>query len=233
MNSKLLRSLTIVLGLSAIVEALNSRGLAQHVQSNQTNQPTRVTTSDSRSEQSKFYAVPQPKPNEESRIFKMTNVLRKQKGKPVFVRNHRLDKAARAHAMNMAKQGIMNHVLDGKRPSDRIKSTVYVFHAYGENIANAWGRPDNTTAMFNFWLKSPPHLANILGPFIHVGIGVVVSESGKYYSCQVFAVPVSAGGPNNPYSEPSNNREKGQNGDGISRPEEKSANIHGNARLSP
>jgi len=174
----------------------------QHSQSNQTNQSTTGMMSTSPSVQSKLDAVPQDKPNEENRIFNMTNLLRKQKGKPAFVRNNRLDKAARAHAMNMAKQGIMIHVLDGQPPTHRIKSTGYVFHTFGENIANAWGRPDNTNAMFNFWLKSPPHLANILGPFTEVG--VAVSDSGKYYSCQVFAVPVSGGDPKRPDPAPSN-----------------------------
>lgn len=241
MNFNRLRLSTLGVGLLAIFALVYVRGLVQdqlaaassaaplptptdsrtihpvhlrHSQSNQTNQSTTGATSASPSVQSKLDAVPQPKPNEENRIFKMTNLLRKQKGKSAFVRNDRLDKAARAHAMNMAKQGIMNHVLDGKPPSDRIKSTGYVFHTFGENIANAWGRPDNTNSMFNFWLNSPPHLANILGPFTEVGIGVAVSDSGQYYACQVFAGPVNGGGPNRSNPKPSNSSGNGRNSDG-------------------
>src|SRR3954447_10040127 len=107
------------------------------------------------------HAVPQPKPKEENRILQLTNQFRQQKGKPALVRKTLLDRAARAHALNMAKQDVMNHVLDDKRPSDRVDATGYVFRSLGENIAIAWGQSDNSSAMFNFWLKSPPHLANI------------------------------------------------------------------------
>jgi uncharacterized protein YkwD len=171
----------------------------RHAQLNQANQSAPDRTNVSPNGRSKLDATTQTKPNEENRLIQLTNQLRKQKGKPMLVRNKRLDKAARAHAINMAKQGIMTHVLDGEPPSARIKSTGYDFHTFGENIANAWDQHDSTKAMFNFWLKSPAHLANLLGPFTEIGIGVAVSDSGRqYYSCQVFAVPVNSGDRNNP-----------------------------------
>jgi uncharacterized protein YkwD len=232
MNSKRLRLAAFVASVLAIFAVCSGQGLAQdrasspsasasvprptgsraiqpvnhqHSQSKQTAQSAPSATN----AQSKLYAVPQPKPKEEIRIVQMTNLLRKQKGKPVLFRNSRLDQAARVHAMNMAKLGTMNHVLDGKAPSDRIKSTGYLYLAFGENIANAWGKADNTNAMFNFWLNSPPHLANLLGPFTDVGVGVAVSGSGKYFSCQVFAVPVSGGDPKSPNPANSNRGGRG------------------------
>ncbi|HTR73791.1 MAG TPA: CAP domain-containing protein [Solirubrobacterales bacterium] len=46
----------------------------------------------------------------------------------------------------------------------------------GENIARGTGSFAGVRAIFNAWLESPEHHANILGPYRQVGIGVRVGD---------------------------------------------------------
>ena len=55
----------------------------------------------------------------------MTNKARAKEKLPPLKLNSVLTKVARAHSANMAKQEKMEHELDGKNPSQRIKEAGY------------------------------------------------------------------------------------------------------------
>jgi uncharacterized protein YkwD len=98
-----------------------------------------------------------------------------------------LFKAARDHSINMAKQGKMEHELDGKNPFHRIKATGYQYRYAGENIA--YGDVPLADVMAG-WMKSPPHRKNILyKEFTEIGLGLAKSKDGATYYTQVFGHP--------------------------------------------
>src|SRR6516165_3586360 len=72
---------------------------------------------------------------EEKELLDLTNQERKKNNVPPLKPNPTLFKVARAHSANMAKQGKMDHVLDGKKPPQRVKEAGYRYLSTGENIA--------------------------------------------------------------------------------------------------
>src|SRR5438132_14077986 len=63
--------------------------------------------------------------DEEQKILDMTNKERADAKLPPLKVNMTLVKVARAHSANMAKQGKMEHELDGKSPSQRLLDAGY------------------------------------------------------------------------------------------------------------
>src|SRR5882724_5331883 len=74
---------------------------------------------------------------DEQKLLDMTNAERKKKDLPPLKANPTLFQVARAHAANMAKQGKMEHILDGKNPYERIKTAGYKYRVAAENIARS------------------------------------------------------------------------------------------------
>src|SRR3954466_6653656 len=62
---------------------------------------------------------------EERTLIDLTNQERKKENLPPLRTSEALSKVARDHSANMAKQGKMEHVLDGKNPMQRIKASGY------------------------------------------------------------------------------------------------------------
>ena len=101
--------------------------------------------------------------------------------------DHRLNRAARTHSLNMAKQKQMAHELDGKGPADRMKDVGYRLRTYGENCGVGSRTPAQAVQM---WLNSPPHKESILtGQFVETGIGIATGQRGQKFYTQLFAVP--------------------------------------------
>lgn len=118
-------------------------------------------------------------------ILDLTNQVRMKENLPLFKPNPVLFRVARAHSANMATQGKMEHVLDGKDPAQRATAAGYRFSHVGENIA--WSTAIMLEAIFKGWMESPPHRANIVnGNFREIGIGVMMNEKGEVYYTQVF-----------------------------------------------
>lgn len=92
--------------------------------------------------------------------------------------NKRLTRAARRHALDMARRNYFSHdTLGGGSFVDRIRRAGYLRGAsswiVGENLA--WGSHNLSRpgAIMRMWMKSPGHRANILnGSFREIGIGV-------------------------------------------------------------
>ena len=125
---------------------------------------------------------------EERTLIDLTNQERKKEKLPALRPSETLVKVARAHSANMARQGKMEHVLDGKTAMQRIKASGYVAAWGGENIAagEQWPLPDVMQA----WMESPEHRKNILKKeYEEIGIGLARAEDGKIYFTRLFATP--------------------------------------------
>jgi uncharacterized protein YkwD len=120
----------------------------------------------------------------EKDVIAKVNEARATAGLPPFQINATLMKAARQHSANMARQGKLEHVLDGKGPHERIAELGLQAGFTGENCAQG----QNTAAeAMESWMSSPGHRGNILNPtFTHIGVGKVDGPDGPYWT-QVFA----------------------------------------------
>lgn len=101
-----------------------------------------------------------------------------------------LDRAAQAHAADMAKNNWFEHEgTDGSTPAKRVERYGYRWTTVGENIAAGAATADEVV---KGWLDSPGHCTNIMSAdFKQMGIAYVVnqrSKAGIYWS-QVFATP--------------------------------------------
>jgi uncharacterized protein YkwD len=116
----------------------------------------------------------------EKEILELVNKERAKEKLAPLVPHEKLMQVARAHAENMARQGKMDHVLDGKDPLDRAREAGYSFPV-AENAA--WNQM-NAEELIKAWMDSPPHKANILDKrATEAGIGVGSSgKSGPYYA---------------------------------------------------
>ncbi len=120
-------------------------------------------------------------------IVTYTNQVRARYGLSRLTVNAELTRAALYHAQNMAHQYRMAHVLDGKDGGDRIRAFGYACTAWGENIAWNRGHQDPAAAAMVGWLKSRPHLENILREDVtEIGVGYATAHDGTVFFCQVF-----------------------------------------------
>jgi uncharacterized protein (TIGR03000 family) len=128
---------------------------------------------------------------DEKMILSLINKEREKASLQPLTTDPKLNRAARTHSLNMAKQKKMSHELDGKGPADRLKDGGYPFRTFGENCAMGALTPPSALQM---WMNSEAHKANILtSEFTETGIGIAGAQKLKYYT-QVFAVPGVPGG---------------------------------------
>ncbi|HSW18905.1 MAG TPA: CAP domain-containing protein [Ramlibacter sp.] len=109
---------------------------------------------------------------------------------PPLRANVALERAAAAHAQDMARHGYLDHQgRDGSSPADRASRAGYNWRSVGENIAS--GQPTAAEVVAG-WLRSPGHCANIMQPgFSEMGVAFAVnqaSEAGIYWA-QTFGRP--------------------------------------------
>jgi uncharacterized protein YkwD len=123
---------------------------------------------------------------EEQAVLELTNQTREKENLRPLKLNPVLCEVARAHSANMAKQGKMEHVLDGKKPGERVKASGYNYSSMGENLAETDGDPPSE--IFKRWMASPAHKEHILDAgFQEIGIGIARNDKGEIYYTQVFA----------------------------------------------
>jgi uncharacterized protein YkwD len=119
----------------------------------------------------------------EREVVDQTNAARKEAGLPPLTIDDTLMKAARQHSENMAKQGKLDHVLDGKGPRERLVDLGLSPSATGENCAQ--GQTAAADAMAS-WMSSDGHRGNILNPqFTHIGVAKADGPNGPYWT-QIF-----------------------------------------------
>lgn len=97
-----------------------------------------------------------------------------------------LMKAAQDYALVMAFKQRMGHSVDGTTFSQRARAAGYSSPG-GENVA--WGY-DSVQSVFNGWMTSPGHRANITNrSFRDAGFGMALGGGRKYW-CAVFGYGV-------------------------------------------
>ncbi len=101
-----------------------------------------------------------------------------------------LERAARAHAADVASQGRMSHTgSDGSTVQQRATRANYAWFAVGENVAAGQTTPE---AAVQSWIESPGHCTNLMNSrFTEMGIAYAVnleSPDGIYW-VQVLASP--------------------------------------------
>jgi uncharacterized protein YkwD len=126
----------------------------------------------------------------EKKFLELTNAERVRQKLPPLKLNLTLSKVARAHSANMAKQGKMVHVLDGKDQFARIKGSGYRYRYAGENVARG---NIEIAEMVEALMKSEGHRKNILKKeYTELGVGLAPGDKELTYYTQVFALPKTA-----------------------------------------
>ncbi len=111
---------------------------------------------------------------------------------PPLIHSELLQKAALAHARDMANRSVLGHAgSDGSTPAERATREGYRWRVVGENIASGQATPEQVVEE---WLGSPHHCANLMdADFTEMGVGYAsdTGSSGGIYWSQVFGTPSS------------------------------------------
>ncbi|MEO8456774.1 MAG: CAP domain-containing protein [Chloroflexota bacterium] len=110
------------------------------------------------------------------------NAYRAQNGLDPIVLNDSLNDAARWLAQDSADHDYSGHTDSLKRDmSTRLKALIqpFPFAKWSENVAAGFRDADS---VIKAWKGSPPHNANMLGPYNVIGIALVC-KSGTTYGC--------------------------------------------------
>ena len=112
---------------------------------------------------------------EESHLLTLINQLRASNGKSALVMDSTLVSEARKRSKDMYDKNYFSHSIppDGHTVFNELSAMGYCFSNAAENIG--WNNfPDDQTTSVNFngWKNSSGHLANMLGSFTVVGLGV-------------------------------------------------------------
>ncbi len=128
---------------------------------------------------------------EEERALELVNQARVKAKLPALKVNALLTEVARKHSANMARQGKLEHKLDGKDLEARLEAAGYRWLGFGENIA--FSKRKTRAAgdeAFETWMNSKSHRENVLeAEFTETGVGVARDARGEAYFTQVFAAP--------------------------------------------
>ena|ERR1700722_11841735 len=144
---------------------------------------SRVAAQDSKKEEPKFKLS-----LDEQKLLDQVNKEREKEKLPPLKADPKLCKAARAHSANMAKQEMLEHILDGKKPGQRIEEAGYSYLSSGENIYRSDAL--DPARVVAGWMTSKVHRETILSKkFTETGLGIARSTKGEYYYTQVFALP--------------------------------------------
>ena len=102
------------------------------------------------------------------------NVERERHDLPALRRNARLERAAQAHADDMAEREFFDHVTpDGVEPDQRMRRAGYRGRLVAENLAHGDAEAGAPGSMLDGWMHSPGHRKNILHPRLReIGIGI-------------------------------------------------------------
>ncbi|EBA09250.1 Allergen V5/Tpx-1 related protein [Sagittula stellata E-37] len=92
----------------------------------------------------------------------MLNGLRAEEGLDPVTASPRLEEAAKAHALDMARKGFFSHQgSDGSDIMARVRRQGYGACAVAENIAKG---QTTLSEVLGDWINSPPHRDNMVNP---------------------------------------------------------------------
>ena len=117
---------------------------------------------------------------DEAATLCLLNAERAQRDLPPLSRRRALDRAAEAHARDMADRAFFAHESpDGSEPHERILRAGYRrARLTGENLAKGEREAGTAASIVDGWMHSPGHRANILrAAFEEIGIAIV--EDGE------------------------------------------------------
>lgn len=118
----------------------------------------------------------------QERLLTLINDFRQSNGLPILTARNDVAAVATTHSKNMHDQNNLNHVLDGKNPSDRLNDAGIGYTAMVENVAFNKGYSDPIQTCFDGWVNSPGHNANMLSSNVtHAGIGIYYSDSKGWW----------------------------------------------------
>lgn len=119
-------------------------------------------------------------------VAAMVNAERRARGLPPLEVSARLNRAAQAHACQMARTGKFGHRgIDGTTPKTRVAAAGCRSRLTAENIAMGTAGARQTMGL---WMKSAGHRRNILlGGVDSIGIGLAAGGPGGPRWVQVFA----------------------------------------------
>jgi uncharacterized protein YkwD len=97
-------------------------------------------------------------------MLDLHNQKRASRGLPRLCVHPTLQKAARAHSVDMIQRDYFSHYTKGRDegPCERLRRYGYRWRLCGENIAWGSGSKGSSESRFRAWMKSPSHKANIL-----------------------------------------------------------------------
>jgi uncharacterized protein YkwD len=125
---------------------------------------------------------------DERRLLELVNKERAKADLPALRPHPLLFKAARAHSANMARQRKMDHVLDGKRPAQRVEEAGYDWGKVAENLITADQTDVPLEKIVKSWMDSKSHRENILLKDVtETGLGIATNAQGEIYCTQIFA----------------------------------------------
>ena len=126
----------------------------------------------------------------ERRLLELVNEERAKADLPALRPHPLLFKAARAHSANMAKQRKMEHILDGKRPAQRVQAAGYDWGKVTENLITADQSDVPLERIVKEWMDSKIHRENILMKDVtETGLGIAKNARDDIYYTQIFARP--------------------------------------------
>jgi uncharacterized protein YkwD len=118
--------------------------------------------------------------------------VRRDAGLDTLVVHAELARAARDHAVELARRGELDHASldpDRRTIAQRIRlAGVRSYRRIGENLAavlNPLIEPGRQ--VMRLWLESPGHRTNLLDPsFDRTGVGAIRAADGTWYVVQVY-----------------------------------------------
>ena len=131
-------------------------------------------------------------------ILSLVNQERTKQGLNPLSLSEKLDKTADLYSARMANGDFFGHVdpQTGSSVATRVSAQNYQWTTVGENLAAGYSTPQ---AVFQGWMNSNGHRANILNPnFTHMGLGYtdLVNDGGSVNYHRYWVQVFGAGDPN-------------------------------------
>ena len=120
-----------------------------------------------------------PNTGDVTAVVGLVNTARANAGLAPVAWHEQVAAAALAHSTDQAGMNRMTHTgSDGSDAGARLLRAGFVWKAWGENVAGGY---TSVQSVFDGWMASPAHKAQILGNFVYIGLAAVASSSGTVY----------------------------------------------------
>lgn len=114
------------------------------------------------------------------RVVDLLNAERASRGLPAVAWHDQVAAAASLHSDDQAAHRQMSHTgSDGSNTGDRLDRVGFDWRGWAENVGAGYPTP---AAMFEGWLNSDGHRANMLGNYRYVGVAVTSADGVRYWT---------------------------------------------------